>query len=235
MSVLEIAKETTPEWWTKLSEKQQTSYLQRHPASKMAKAARIDLKEHLAKNPKERAALRSRINKISKNPAKALKKDFDKIDNAYKKLSPKNKAIIEKQTKAALKKGGHKNIMKAIVSTLAVAGALTLGAAIIGSGGLPYVIISARLFSDTKTVVKEVKQRMHDGEPAAKAMFNSVKTTIGSMMRDPKMIAAALMLASRPSKEKAEKPSTDKKVSSEKKQPKRQNAPKKAISKVATK
>lgn len=213
-----------PEWWVKLGDKQE-HYLRLHPQSKMHKLANQQLKERLAAKPKERTKLRSIIKAIASNPAKVLKGDFEKLDKAYKNVSKKDKEKIAASVKEAGKKGNSKKILKAITTTLAVAGLLTIGAGVIAGGGLPYAIIGARLFTDVKEATREIYARIKDGEETTKAVFNTVKKTINNAASDPKMLAAALIISNK-KEGKAEEKKPSASGDKPKKEVKKQSFPK---------
>lgn len=207
-----------PKWWTRLDEKQQEFYLRLHPQSKMHKVASAALQQRLKSHPKERVALRDRIAKMAADPLKFLKHDFNKLDNAQDKLTKDQKKEVETSVREAGKKP-HK-ILKAVMTTLAVAGVLTLGAGLIASGGLPYAIIAGRCFKDTLSLTKEIQQRVRDGEHTVSAVFSSVKNTISKTMRDPRLIAATLMLQTRKQDDDSKKKDSDAKPEKkEKKKP----------------
>lgn len=214
-----------PEWWVKLGDKQE-HYLRLHPQSKMHKLANQQLKDRLAAKPKERTKLRSIIKAIASNPAKVLKGDFEKLDKAYKNISKKDKEKITASVKEAGKKGNSKKILKAITTTLAVAGLLTIGAGVIAGGGLPYAIIGARLFTDVKEATKEIYARIKEGEEATKAVFNTVKKTINSAASDPKMLAAALIISNKKEGKAEEKKKPSSSGDKPKKEVKKQAFPK---------
>jgi len=231
---MELAADTTtdlPKWWTQMDEDRQELYLRLHPQSKMHKVANDKLRERLKAKPKERVKLRKLVKQIAASPIKALRKDFAKIDKAADSISDDKSNEIKKHVHAAGKKGGSKKILKAVVGALAVAGVLTLGAGLLASGGLPYAIIGARLFSDTKQVTRDIYTRIREGEDATKAVFNTVKDTIAKTARDPKMIAAALMITTQKGDKKGKQDTKGSKptptTTKEKKEPKRQKFPEK--------
>lgn len=183
-----------PEWWLKLGENRQNAYLQRHPNSRMHKAAVGALKDRLRTHPKERKALRERLALLSEKPQKYLKKDLTKIKDAQDNLSDKDKEEMKGLVENAIKTKNPRKMLKAIMKGLVIAGALTVGAALIGSGGLPYVLLAGRAFQDGRHAYREIKQRLADGEHAATAVFSTIGNTLTRAASDPKVIAAMVML-----------------------------------------
>lgn len=219
---------TPTNWWDKMDEDKQELYLRLHPRSKMHKVASAKIKERLAKNPKERTKLRSALKTIAKNPIHALKGELKKIVGAPDKLSEQKKSKLKGAANDALKSKSPKKMLKAMVTGLALAGALSLGAAVMASGGLPYVIVGSRLLGDGKDAIQEVYQRVKNGEDVVKAMFNTMTNVMGKASRDPRMLAAALMFTAKNDKggDKNQPKDSKKNDKPEKKQPKRQNVPK---------
>lgn len=187
-----------PDWWKKLTPAGRDTYLRNHPKSKLDHFLRQELKKYLAAHPEDRKTLRKVIKEISSDPDKTLKGDFDKMAQAAKKPVPKKqKKIIEDAVKKTNKTKKSKNILKAVVATMAVAGVLTVGAGIVAAGGLPYLIIGPRLIKDTVSLVKDINTRIHDGQDTVKATFAAVSTAFQKAASDPHMLAAALMLQQR--------------------------------------
>ncbi|QIG70247.1 hypothetical protein EVB87_147 [Rhizobium phage RHph_N28_1] len=207
-----------PDWWTKLDEQRQEYYLRLHPNSRMHKAASQALKDRLRTHPKERKALRERIAQLAKKPMKYLKKDLSKIKDAQENLSDKDKKEITDQVEEAIKTKKPRKILKAIMKGLVLAGVLTIGAGLIGSGGLPYVLLAGRAFQDGRHAFREIKQRLADGEHAASAVFSTIGNTITRAASDPKVIAAMVMLHMQKKKAKEEEQEReDKKAAQEEK------------------
>lgn len=188
-----------PDWWKNLTDEGRETYIRVHPRSEMAKHLNQEARDRIAANKEERAKLRSGIKKIGKNPEKVLKKDFEKFDNP-KKISKHREAQLDSALKQS-KRGNKKGTLRAIGIALAVAGVATIGAGVLASGGLPYLIITHRLIKDVKSAGKEIHEKISDGAPALAATLSTVKEKVKDALSDPKMVAAALMLAQRKKKD----------------------------------
>ncbi len=186
-----------PDWWKKLSPAGRDTYLRNHPKSKLDHFLRQELKKYLTAHPEDRRTLRKVIKNISGDPDKFLKDDFDKLNKAAtepKKVPKKQKKIIEESLDKVNKTKKSKYILKAVVAAMTVAGVLTIGGGILAAGGLPYLIIGPRLVRDTVGLVKDINNRIHEGQDAVKATLGAVATTVHRAASDPHMLAAALML-----------------------------------------
>lgn len=194
-----------PEWWERLTPEGRETYLRTHPNSSMAKIMNDQAKEHVSANSKDRVKLRSTIKKIGANPKKVLQKDFEKFDKVKPGRYTKKK---EEELHTALrqaKRGKLKAMAKAVGIALAVAGVATIGGAALATGGLPYIIITARLVKDMRDVSQQVHAKIKDGMPALQATLTSVKDTVSKSLSDPKVVAAALVLSQNKREKQAQK------------------------------
>lgn len=211
-----------PEWWTKLTPEGQATYLRVHPNSKMAQQISAKLKNDVKADPKLRQKARSILKKISSDPIKQMNEELKKFDKP-KKIPKSKQEAIERAVREG-KRGNLKGFMKGVGIALAVAGVATMGAGIMAGGGLPYVILTARLIKDAKTVYTETREQIRTGVPATQAVLNSTKTAVVGALRDPKVILAAMMLATKRkgNDDEEEKPSSTKTSKTESKKPKTQ-------------
>ena len=232
---LEIALEV-PAWWQRMPQKRKDNYLQMHPRSRYHRISKAELQEHLKKNPKERVKLRSALKKIAALPStvKNQIKSVMKVDP--KKFSKKDVETIKSSVKEAGKKGSSAKILKAVVTALAVAGALTIGGAVLATGGLPYVIIASRMIQDTVAVTRDIYSRVKQGQGVVESVAGATGKALAKAARDPKMLAAALMLANNKKDKDAEDEKPDAKEKPKaKKDVKVQSAPKKETKKETKK
>ncbi len=184
-----------PEWWTKLTPAGRDTYLRNHPKSLLTSFIKQELNERLKTHPKERAKLRGVVKDISKNPAEALAPDFKKLEDAADKpVSQHDQDIVDDAIAKSRKPGKSRSILKGALTCLAIAGALTLGGALLASGGLPYAIITISMIKNTVELAKDVQTRIQNGEHSVKAMMSAIGSTIHRTARDPMIIASALVI-----------------------------------------